>query len=426
VVREIGADVAVVGAGPAGLAAAAAAARGGASVVVLDAGADVGGQIWRTDLGVAAKPAARARGALLAAGVRLQCGATVFDAPSPRLLLVAAPDGVIRVRAERLILATGSRELWTPFPGATDPRVTGVGGLQALVKSGLDVRRKRVLVAGSGPLLWPVTARLRAAGARISAVLEQAPRATVFAWGVRIARRPAKWGALLGLLPVLAATPKRFAAWVVAVEPRADGLQVETADARGNRCVEVCDRLAVGYGLVADLTLATLLGAADGRAAALAVDDRQETRLSGVFAAGEITGVGGAEKAALEGEVAGLAAVGASIPRALAEARDRERAFAADLATTFALRPEIRAAATDDSPLCRCEAVTVGAAAAFPDARAAKLLTRCGMGACQGRVCGPALGYLRGFAEGSVRPPLVPTTVGELAEAWGFEESTTV
>ena len=422
-VHELSVDITIVGAGPAGLAAAAAASKVGASVLVIDADHSLGGQIWRAVGGVSARPVERLRTQWNERGVQHLPGSAVIDAPSPQSLIATTPDGVVRIATKRLVLATGARELWIPFLGATDPHIAGAGGLQALVKGGLSVRGARVLVAGSGPLLWPVAARLKAGGARVLGLVEQASRGSVAGFGLRLARSPKKIGGLLGSLAALAAVPKRFGSWVERAEPSADGLMVTIATADGARSIVVCDRLAVGYGLVPDLRLATVLGLSDGRTAAIAVDAHQETALPGVFAAGEITGVGGVDKALIEGEIAGLSAVGMPVPRSLSAARDRQWRFAADLARTFALRPEIRVAAAAEAVLCRCESVDVGAAVACPDARSAKLLTRCGMGACQGRVCGPALGYLRGFADGSVRPPLVPTTVGDLADAWSPAET---
>lgn len=423
-VRELSVGITIVGAGPAGLAAAAAASQGGGSVLLIDADHALGGQIWRADGGVAAKPVERLRKQGQERGVRHLAGSTVIDALSAQSLIAVTPDGVVRIATKTLVFATGARELWVPFPGATDPRIAGAGGLQALVKGGLSVRGARVLVAGSGPLLWPVARRLKAGGARVLRLVEQASRGAVAGFGLRLIRSPKKIGDLLGTLAALATVPKAFGSWVERAEPSADGLLVTIARADGRRSTVACDRLAVGYGLLPDLRLAALLGLADGRTAALGTDSRQETALRGVFAAGEITGVGGVDKALIEGEIAGFAAAGLPVPPGLAAARAAQARFVADLSRTFALRPEIRAAAAAGTILCRCESVNVGAVAACPDARTAKLLTRCGMGACQGRVCGPALGYLRGFADGSVRPPLVPTTVGDLADAWSPAEAT--
>lgn len=124
---------------------------------------------------------------------------------------------------------------------------------------------------------------------------------------------------------------------------------------------------------------------------------------------GEMVGIGGVDAALVEGRIAGLHAAGAlAEARALLPKRRREREFAALLSETFALRPEVRCLAEASTTLCRCEDVTLGALDGETDARSAKLHTRCGMGACQGRVCGSALRLIKGWEGPEVRPPLSP------------------
>src|SRR5579884_2628526 len=168
---EGGRRIVVVGAGPAGLAAASAAAESGGSVTVLDDNPAAGGQIWR------GKPAADAMRWLArfeTSGAQL-CSATQVVAPAGMRCLLAEQNGrPKRFEYDQLILATGARELLLPFPGWTLPGVTGAGGLQALVRSGLPARGKRVVLCGTGPLLLAVGAHLRELGARVEAIAEQA------------------------------------------------------------------------------------------------------------------------------------------------------------------------------------------------------------------------------------------------------------
>ncbi len=96
----------------------------------------------------------------------------------------------MHVRAQDIVLATGARELFLPFPGWTLPNVMGVGGLQALVKSGYDVRGKRVVIAGSGPLLLPVASTLAARGALLAIVVEQTPAEKLNAFARSLWRAP--------------------------------------------------------------------------------------------------------------------------------------------------------------------------------------------------------------------------------------------
>jgi hypothetical protein len=172
-----------------------------------------------------------------------------------------------------------------------------------------------------------------------------------------------------------------------------------------------CDLLAVGYGLVPETTLARLLGCATERGRVV-VDERQETTVPGLFCAGEPTGVGGADLALVEGRLAGLAAAGVEEGvTGLRRTRRRLCRFADRLERAFALRDELRDLARPDTVVCRCEDVTRERLARYGAFREAKLATRCGMGPCQARVCGPALEWLEGWAADTVRPPVKPVRV---------------
>ena len=148
----------VVGAGPAGMAAAARAAECGATVGIVDDNADFGGQIWR---GGENQDAARWTASLRDERVTKLFQTRVFDQPEKGMLLAESADDLCELRYQNLILATGARERFLPFPGWTLPNVMGAGGLQAMVKSSLPIRGKRVVVAGTGPLLLAVAAYLR-------------------------------------------------------------------------------------------------------------------------------------------------------------------------------------------------------------------------------------------------------------------------
>jgi len=146
------------------------------------------------------------------------------------------------------------------------------------------------------------------------------------------------------------------------------------------------------------------------------VDDRQATTVRNVFAAGEVTGIGGVGLAVVEGEIAGAAAAGASrIDTALLRRRVALREMALRMERTFALRAELRQIPRHDTIVCRCEDVRIASLGGLGDARQAKLYTRAGMGACQGRVCGPAVEFLYGWEPGTVRSPLEPVRLATLA-----------
>jgi NADPH-dependent 2,4-dienoyl-CoA reductase/sulfur reductase-like enzyme len=398
-----------VGAGPAGIAAAVHAAEAGARTLLLDEQARPGGQVWRGE----PPPAARAwLDRLSRSGARVIAGATVVDAPAPGTLLVARDDRPVRIGFERLVLATGARELFLPFPGWTLPGVVGAGGAQALLKAGARFEGRRVVVAGTGLLLLAVAAALRRAGAQIVGIAEQAPLARLAAFGAGLWRSPGKLVEGLGYGATLASVPCRTGAWVSEAAGREAVASVRVTDGR-REWGWACDVLACGFGLVPSLELPRLLGCAT-TGGAVRVDAWQETSVGSVFAAGELVGVGGAAQALATGAVAGLAAAGQPIPERLAERRTAEASFAARLAFAFALRPELRELARAETLVCRCEDVALGRLAAAASAREAKLLTRAGMGACQGRVCGAALAVLRGFEADSVRPPLVPVPLAVL------------
>jgi len=154
---------------------------------------------------------------------------------------------------------------------------------------------------------------------------------------------------------------------------------------------------------------------ADG---AVVVDERQATSVPRVFAAGEATGIGGVGLAVTEGEIAGAAAAGvARVDPSLVRRRQALRVVARRMERAFALRQELRSLARDDTIICRCEDVRRAAIASFADSRQAKLYARAGMGACQGRVCGPALELLFGWQPGTVRLPLEPARLSTLSTA---------
>jgi len=293
--------------------------------------------------------------------------------------------------------------------------VVGAGGAQALLKAGASFAGLRVVVAGSGPLLLPVAAALGRVGARLVAVAEQAPGPRVRAFAASLLLRPRKLLDGLRYRAAFPGTAYRLGTWVTAAHGDARLQAVDLTDG-ARRWTEACDVLAVGYGLVPNLELPRLLGCAVEKGSVV-VNPGQETSREGVYAAGEVTGIGGVDPALLEGQIAGLAAAGrAGAARALLAARNRARRLASSIEAAFALRPELRSLPSADTIVCRCEDVALDRLATAQSPRESKLHTRAGMGPCQGRVCGSALGFLRGFPRDSVRPPLVPTPVSVLAD----------
>jgi D-hydroxyproline dehydrogenase subunit alpha len=410
-------DVLVVGAGPAGIAAGASAAECGSRVVVVDDAAAPGGQIWRSSAGVRPPRAAqRWLRRLHDSGAAVESRAGVIDVDrrdDAFHVVVEREHERLLIAARSIVVATGARERFLPFPGWTLPNVFGVGGAQALLKSGMSMFGKRVVIAGSGPLLLPVAASLSHAGARVLLVAEQAPAGRVMRFAAGLWRRPGTALHAARLRGAFVRTPYVLGTWVAAAHGDGRVASVELVDARGHRRHIECDVLCAAFGLVPNVELARLLGC-DVHHGFVRTGERQETSIAGVYCAGEPTAIGGVDLALAEGTIAGRAAAGA-LPRAAdVRARDRFRRAAAGLAVAFALRDEVKSLADDSTIVCRCEDVRLGQLDPSWTIRQAKLYTRAGMGACQGRICGAALECVRSWHADTVRPPLRPARVSTL------------
>jgi NADPH-dependent 2,4-dienoyl-CoA reductase/sulfur reductase-like enzyme len=279
----------------------------------------------------------------------------------------------------------------------------GVGGLQALVKSGLPVKGKRIVVAGSGPLLLAVASYLKKCGATIPLIAEQAGLKSLAAFTASLAAHPAK------LLQAFNLRPQRYltSCWI---EAALGTNQVERVRLRQGARIweEPCDYVANAYGFVPNTELAALLGCTLENGA-VKVDSSQQTSVPNIYCAGESAGIGGVDTALLEGQIA----AGASN---LQSKLHHAKSFARLLNQTFRLRPELCTLAQPDTIVCRCEDVTLARLRNADSWRSAKLHERCGMGPCQGRICGPAVQFILGWEPASVRPPLFPTRLENLLQ----------
>lgn len=419
-------DLLVVGAGPAGLAAAWRAAESGLHVTVVDENPTAGGQIWRGEVVGAAhrgRPFAESHeGAVTedrpykwferihSVDIQMINGARVFQQPEGGVLLAETPQGVCELKYRSLVLATGARERFLPFPGWTLPNVMGAGGLQALVKTGLPVDGKRVVVAGSGPLLLAVAAYLRKRRADVLLIAEQASAMQLVRFGVSLFSKRSQ---AFALKRQLKGVSYQSGCWVVAAHGK-DKLESVTLASGDKRWKVECDYLACGFHLVPNLELAELLGCVVENSS-VKVDEFQQTTVNNVYSAGEATGIGGLELSLVEGEIAGLAAAGKrDEAQKLFPIREKHRKFSNVLNRTFALRDELKHLAASETIVCRCEDVTFEQLRTHRSWREAKLQTRCGMGPCQGRVCGGAVEFLFGWRAESVRPPVLPVRVDSL------------
>lgn len=447
-VRMVEVDVAVVGAGPAGLAAATTAAGAGLSVAVVDAGIQLGGQYWRhPDEGAPRGPeeaghhdwavfvrlrdrfhALRDRGLL-----HYLPGHQVWfverpAVPEGRFLMrirgvddtAGASDAPTQVRARSLILCPGGYDRQLPIPGWDLPGCMAAGGVQALLKGHRSLAGRRALVAGTGPFLLPVATGLAEAGAEVVGICEAG---AVTSWLKQLGgavQVPTKGleGARYAAELVKHRIPYRTRTAVTAIhgDTEVESATLANLDADGrvvpgsSRTVEV-DLVALGWGFTPSLELIVAVGAetrldADQSLVAC-VDDRQRSTTPRVYLAGEATGVGGASLAVQEGELAGLMVAeesGWAAPSRrigqLRRAIRRSRAFARSMHRAHPIPTHWPEWLTEETVVCRCEEVSFGQIShardvlGAHDARTVKLMARPGMGWCQGRVCGFATAAL--------------------------------
>lgn len=411
-----GFDILVVGAGPAGLAAAVSASRNGNRVGLVDDNPVAGGQIWRG--GFQSASASQAACWLERAGslqiTRLP-QTRIIASPRPGELIAETSTDTLVLNYERLILATGARERFLPFPGWTLPGIMGAGGLQALVKGGLPIKGKRVIVAGSGPLLLAVASYLRGKGAQVLMIAEQAPLSRLAGFALQLPRNSERLKQAGGLGWKLRGIPYKTGCWIT--KAQGDGrIETVTLRQRGRTWTETCDYLACGYGLVPNTELAMSLGCeiANG---AVRVNEWQQSSIDNIYCAGEATGIGGLEKSLLEGQIAGFSASGLLVKaRSFFPGREKAWRFAAILERSFALQDELKTLPTAETLICRCEDVTYQEIKQHTSWRSAKLQTRCGMGPCQGRVCGAATANLFGWTQDSIRPPVLSARLESLVQ----------
>lgn len=454
-------DVAIVGAGPAGMAAATRLRALGASVLVADEGAGPGGQIWRGVEANATGPLAAALGAdyrrgaaavaaFRASGADYRPATQVWQIEEGWRLFLTAGGRASHVEARAVLLATGAQERPAPFPGWTLPGVMTVGAAQILLKSGGLVPEVPVWIAGAGPLPLLYAQQIMALGGRIAGLLETAPRP-----GLGLVRHlPGALGGVaelrkgLGWLRALRRSGCRLVRGVSALSAEGEGrLQRIRWQAGGRSGTAEAGVLLVHEGLVPQVHASLALGCAhDWRAdqggLAPRLDDWGHSTRAGLFVAGDAGGIGGWAAAALGGEIAAL-----GLARHLGLGVDtgaERRRLAAERARALALRPLLDAlypppagAIADETIVCRCEELTAGAIraaarAGAPDPNAVKAATRAGMGPCQGRQCGYTVRALIAEVHGldaaevdffHIRPPLKPVTLGELADLAGQEDA---
>jgi len=457
------ADVAVIGAGPAGMAAAIPASESGAQVVVLDEYRRMGGQFFKraasdfqlqpSQLSAEHAAGERLRTQVADKGVEVLTDTLVWGVFDDKVLMLYGDGKSSALQARAIVIATGAYDRPVAFPGWTLPGVMTAGGAQTIARTQWVKPGRRVVIAGAGPFAMPVAQQVVRSGAEIVAIVE--------------ATRPFEWaahaGALWGQWPrfkeafnywrSLRGVPVIFGHKIVRAIGRdsVEAVEIAAVD-RGWHSIEgstrrlEADALALAYGFLPNIELADACGCElrwDGFGAAWFVkcDAAMATSVSGVFAAGEITGIAGSAVAMAEGRLAGISAAehvgtidaheAARKRRAPADERTHLMRFADALNELFGPRPGLREGMEDATTVCRCEEVTAGdirscVRAGCASVKGIKDWTRAGMGPCQGRVCRSLVAQLvsqeTGMALESlqrprVRPPFKPVPFDAIAQS---------
>lgn len=450
-------DIAIIGAGPAGMAAAVAAAASGARVALLDEQEACGGQIYR---GILSAPPERLRilgpdyaaGRALAerfaaSGAQHITGAAVWQVTREHAVHYLREGRVATLQARQVILCTGAMERPFPIPGWTLPGVLTAGAAQILLKSADVVPAEPVVLAGCGPLLYLLGWQYVRAGVPIRAIVDTTEaadyqRALAHLGGALAGWRYLKKGLALMRALKRGGVPFYKGATALSVEGD-DAVRALRFTSRGQSHRIATQAVLLHQGVVPNTQFTWALRAAhrwDDRQLCWqpVVDDWGALDLPGIFVAGDGRGIGGAIAAALQGELAGLAAAH-NVGRVDAAQRDRQAApLRAALRAHLGIRPFLDAlyrpkpanrVPADDVVVCRCEEVTAGAIRGFvalgcSGPNQAKSFGRCGMGPCQGRQCGLTVTEIIADARGvpphevgyyRIRPPIKPVTLGELA-----------
>lgn len=462
-------DLIVIGAGPAGAAAALAASRSGLAVALLDEALAPGGQVYRAPpAGLSILPGKRGaddragdalRAQVAASSIRWLGAARVWSISGAFRVDAVTASGNRSFTAPRLVAATGAHERLVPFPGWTMPGVVGLAAATILLKSQGMVPGRRTVVAGCGPLLAAVAAKIVTGGGVVAAVVDLSGPGDWLRAVPGLSRRPdllrqgLGWALRLGAarVPVLF----RHGVMAVAGAEACERVAVAPVDADGRPTGDAArifeaDALAIGHGLVPGAEITRLLRARhrfDPAAGGWTPSRDAFGRCSvdGLYAVGDGASVAGAEPARLSGHLAGLAAAH-DAGRLSADAFKRDTAacraelermlvFSGAIAHLMRARPAMVEAIEPDTVICRCEdirrsEIETAIADGARDINQLKHFTRCGMGPCQGRMCGEAAAGLLARHVGSReaagywtgRPPLRPVPLSDLLGSFDYSD----
>ena len=393
----------IIGAGPAGLSAAATFAKQAIKVSVIDQYQIPGGQYWRHKYGETF-PAEEFEFLLSSPFVEWNLETSIWQIEQENghfLLHLRSAGKTTEMRTEKILVATGAIERSIPIPGWTLPGVITAGGLQSLVKGFDTSPGNSIVLGGSGPFLFPVVESLLDMNnpPTIKGVFEY--RSNIRWWRntLGLIINPEKAFAAIKFLLFLKRQKIRFETGVniSKIEATNSGLTIHLAKKGSQSIIENVEVAAISYGFTPDLTIPSILRLERKIVfgeESVKVDRNQRGSINDVWAAGEVTGIGGHELAISEGKIAALSMLGKSRSSTISKLnRFRQKVFASGLAKIYAPSKDWMDWSTEDFIICRCEEVKkseiidsfekLGA----DSARTSKLFTRAGMGMCQGRIC---------------------------------------
>ena len=463
-------DLVVLGAGPAGVAAANVASKEGAEVVIIDENSSAGGQIYRAPPNEFQpqnsfksdefREGEKQRNILENSNLTALFKHRVWSVSSDLVVSTVGPNGLSSWHTRSLIIANGALERIIPFPGWTIPGVIGLAASTILLKSQYVLPGQSTVVAGCGPLLIAVANGIIKSGGKVSAIIDLNSKSDWIKAFPRLLSRPDQlFKGMSWFANIMKAGIKLYGGHAVTNTKQVDNvLRISIApinsagsilDSKNQKIVEG-DCLAIGHGLFPSTEITRLLKAKHiydpykGGWVPL-IDDDFRSSIPGVYIAGDATGISGAFSAVQKGRIAGMAAVRdlnvmssqkykAKIKSELIILKKNEN-FGKAAVRLMKFRPELIQTITSETIVCRCEdvfrseideAIESGAR----DMNQLKAWTRCGMGPCQGRTCSEAIEAILASKVGSRelagqwtgRTPLRPVPIEQIIGKYTYED----
>lgn len=459
-------EVVIIGAGPAGLAAAAELVSSGAKTILIDEYLRLGGQFFKQvpasyelkDLATQGKDYARGQELIRLvseAKTEMWLDSLIWGTFPDLTLAVRRGQETFALRANKVIISVGAFERPVPFPGWTLPGVITAGAAQTLVKSQGILPGRQVLMVGAGPFQLPVAHQLIQGGAKIRAVVEGSRLGKIMRTPFAFWRHFDKLREGLAYWWDIRHSGTEFIFGHTIVEAKGRD-QVESVDIaaidkewrikRGSERLLEVDLVCLAFGFLPSTRITQLFGCCEvfdePRGGFLPAHDKyMETSVPGVFVAGECAGIGGSEVAMAEGKLAALAvarqlgllneAKFQARLKAISPCLDRARRFADYVTRSFTPKSTLCGSIPDNTIVCRCEEITAGeirraVSNGARSLKAIKIMTRAGMGLCQGRICASSIAQLasqvsglpaKTFGELVIRPPIKPVPLKDIAAA---------